>query len=601
MRAAIYARKSNEEKEKNPANKSVHLQVEEARRYAEKKGWTVSEEHIYFDDGVSGADFGTRRGFGRLLASLPKRGSRQNPPFDVLIMSELSRLGRDVDRTPGYVADILDSNVRVFYYLSDAEERGDSPEAKLMKHFRAYSDEAYRIRTGERVRSRLARMAQQGLVTGGTVYGYKAEAVVASVNGQQMRSHSEWRIDQAEAEVIRSIFRAYADGYGHASIAKALNADPRPRYEPLSRRYFEGQRVTAPRNGGGAWAASSVREILHRDRYVGRLRFGRMRNDWKHGTKQRRPGAETDVVVVERPDLRIVPDGLWREVQGRIASVKKTYVRSTGGKLWGRPGMGVESRYLLSGLGRCGCCGANITAVGGFPGKAHRRPIYYYGCSWFANKGVSVCSNALRVRMERADEVVREAMKREALTPEAVERILDYAEAMLTKQRQATADRPAKLEAELRRAQRERDNFMKLIGEGKAPASVLDRVRALDETIAALEQRLADRRLEPPSELDRARLRKLLRQRLGEFDDLIRADVPLARQALRKLLDGPITFEPAAEGYLFRGRTKVGALISKAYIGMVPRKGLEPPQCCHRMDLNHVRLPIPPPRQGSGF
>ena len=28
---------------------------------------------------------------------------------------------------------------------------------------------------------------------------------------------------------------------------------------------------------------------------------------------------------------------------------------------------------------------------------------------------------------------------------------------------------------------------------------------------------------------------------------------------------------------------------------LVPGKGLEPPQCYHRMDLNHVRLPIPPP------
>ncbi len=599
MKAAIYARKSNEEKEKNPANKSVEQQIAEARSYAQKKGWTISEDHIYKDDGIPGSEFENRPDFARLLASVPRRG--EQPPFDVLIMSELSRLGRDTHRTPFYVAEILDAGIQVWGYLSDVQEKGDSPEARLMTSVRAYSDEAYRIRTGERVRSRLARMAKQGVVTGGTVFGYKAEPILTAVNGQQMRSHSEWRIDEAEAEVIRSIFRAYADGYGHASIAKALNADPRPRYEPLSRRYFGGRRVPAPRNGRGAWAASSVREILHRDRYIGRLRFGRMRNGWKHGTKQRRPGAETDVVVVERPDLRVVPDVLWREVQGRIASVKKTYIRSTGGKLWGRPGMGVESRYLLTGFGRCGCCGANITAVGGFPGSAHKRPIYYYGCSWFSNKGVSVCANELRVRMERADEVVREAMKREALTPTAVERILDYAETMLAKQKQCADDRPAKLEAELRRARRERDNFIKLIGEGKAPASVLDRVRALDGSIEALEQRLADRRIEPPSELDRARLRKMLRERLGEFDDLICSEVPLARQALRKLLDGPITFEPSARGYLLRGRTKVGALIPKDYIGVVPRKGLEPPQCCHRMDLNHVRLPIPPPRQGSGF
>ena len=31
--------------------------------------------------------------------------------------------------------------------------------------------------------------------------------------------------------------------------------------------------------------------------------------------------------------------------------------------------------------------------------------------------------------------------------------------------------------------------------------------------------------------------------------------------------------------------------------GVVPRRGLEPPQGCPYMDLNHARLPIPPPRR----
>ncbi|CAG9254460.1 hypothetical protein PUN4_220021 [Paraburkholderia unamae] len=34
---------------------------------------------------------------------------------------------------------------------------------------------------------------------------------------------------------------------------------------------------------------------------------------------------------------------------------------------------------------------------------------------------------------------------------------------------------------------------------------------------------------------------------------------------------------------------------------LVPKRGLEPPQCCHRQDLNLVRLPIPPPGQGVAY
>ncbi len=33
---------------------------------------------------------------------------------------------------------------------------------------------------------------------------------------------------------------------------------------------------------------------------------------------------------------------------------------------------------------------------------------------------------------------------------------------------------------------------------------------------------------------------------------------------------------------------------------VVPRRGLEPPPTCVDMDLNHARLPIPPPGQGAG-
>jgi DNA invertase Pin-like site-specific DNA recombinase len=46
MIAAIYARKSTDQ---NIADeeKSVTRQVEHARAYAARKGWTVAEEHVY--------------------------------------------------------------------------------------------------------------------------------------------------------------------------------------------------------------------------------------------------------------------------------------------------------------------------------------------------------------------------------------------------------------------------------------------------------------------------------------------------------------------------------------------------------------------------
>jgi DNA invertase Pin-like site-specific DNA recombinase len=57
MIAAIYARKSTDQTGVADEQKSIARQVEHARQYAQRKGWTVDEAHIYVDDGISGAEF----------------------------------------------------------------------------------------------------------------------------------------------------------------------------------------------------------------------------------------------------------------------------------------------------------------------------------------------------------------------------------------------------------------------------------------------------------------------------------------------------------------------------------------------------------------
>jgi hypothetical protein len=95
MIAAIYARKSTAETGMNDEEKSVTRQIEHGKAYALTKGWTVSEDHIYSDDGICGAEFGdVRPGFMRLMSAL-----KPKPPFQVLVMSEESRLGREQTRT----------------------------------------------------------------------------------------------------------------------------------------------------------------------------------------------------------------------------------------------------------------------------------------------------------------------------------------------------------------------------------------------------------------------------------------------------------------------------------------------------------------------
>jgi hypothetical protein len=79
-------------------------------------------------------------------------------------------------------------------------------------------------------------------------------------------------------------------------------------------------------------------------------------------------------------------------------------------------------------------------------------------------------------------------------------------------------------------------------------------------------------------------------ERMGKFKALMedRRNTVLARQAVRKLLNVPMLCTPVVKPDGRRGNRHPGGnqaramLSSPASVTLVPRKGLEPPQCCHR-------------------
>jgi len=53
--AAAYIRKSNDQQDRTEDVKSVATQRDLVTRFAESRGWTLDEKHIYADDGITGA------------------------------------------------------------------------------------------------------------------------------------------------------------------------------------------------------------------------------------------------------------------------------------------------------------------------------------------------------------------------------------------------------------------------------------------------------------------------------------------------------------------------------------------------------------------
>src|SRR5438128_925709 len=209
MMAAVYARKSTEQSGISDEAKSVTRQIEHAKIYAERKGCTVADEYVYRDDGISGAEFARRPGFLRLMNAL-----KPQPPFQVLIMSEESRLGREAIETAYALKQIITAGVRVFFYLEDRERVLDSPSDKIMLSLTAFADELEREKARQRTYDAMARKARSLHVTGGRCFGYR-NVEVKTPDGR--RAYVTREVDAKEAAVVRRMFELWVSGVGLTS------------------------------------------------------------------------------------------------------------------------------------------------------------------------------------------------------------------------------------------------------------------------------------------------------------------------------------------------------------------------------------------------
>jgi DNA invertase Pin-like site-specific DNA recombinase len=123
-------------------------------------------------------------------------------------MSEESRLGREQIETSYALKQILDSGVRVFFYLEDRERVLESATDKIMLTISNFAAEIERERCRQRTHDSLAKKAKLGHVTGGRVYGYDNVEVLSQdlgPEGKPQRLYVVHKINEQEAEVVRYI------------------------------------------------------------------------------------------------------------------------------------------------------------------------------------------------------------------------------------------------------------------------------------------------------------------------------------------------------------------------------------------------------------
>ena len=143
LRAALYARVST-------TDQTTDNQLLEPRRYAEARGWTVTE---YVDEGVSGAKE-SRPALDRLLKDARRRR------LDALVVWRLDRLGRNL-RHLILTLDELTALGVSFVSLGEGIDTS-TPAGRLQVHILGAIAEFERARIAERVRLGVARAKAQG-------------------------------------------------------------------------------------------------------------------------------------------------------------------------------------------------------------------------------------------------------------------------------------------------------------------------------------------------------------------------------------------------------------------------------------------------------
>lgn len=519
MIAAIYARKSTDQTGVADEQKSITRQVEHARAYAVGKGWTVDEASVYVDDGISGAEFTNRPGFLRLMNALKPR-----PRFQVLVMSEESRLGREAIETAYALKQLVQAGVRVFFYLENRERTLDSPTDKIMLSLTTFADELEREKARQRTYDAMLRKAKAGHVTGGRCFGYRNVEVQDTAGN---RSHVERRIEEPEAAIIQRIFQLSAEGHGMKAIAKTLNA--------------EG--ASSPRAQQGrsqSWAPTSVRSVLFRDAYRGVSTWNRTRKRNRWGIHRQAPKPETDWLDVPAPALRIVSDDLWLAAHARLETVRNLYLSATNGNPFGRPALGDPSKYLLTNLALCGCCGGPMRVRSRQHGSTRK---HFYGCSGYHERGRTVCANGADVPMTDADDVVIEALLDDVLDASIIEDAVD--EALRLLQGEAPTDRLRSIDKAITAIDQERDRLVAAIATGGQLDGLLEALRTRQAKRATLEAERRAMRVERRLEAsDAARVRGEL-MALTQSWRMVLADDPVhARPIVTQLLKGRVTITP---------------------------------------------------------
>ncbi len=449
MKYVAYGRHSTDKQNE----RSTADQIFEAKRFGDSKGWTFVRS--YADVAVSGYTTFGRDDFATM------REDARNRDFDCIVVEDVDRLSRNIGDLAKF-HELVEYLGVVIYSLSKGGFVSDMDIG-----FKGTMSAQFLRDLSQKTKRGLAARIRAGRSAGGISYGYQTTSEIGVL-----------AIDPEEADVVRRIFEMYAGGHSPRQIAGVLNAEGIP-----------GAR-------GGVWNASTINGsrqrgvgILRNTLYIGRRVWGKtekIRNP-ETGRKIIRPQVGNEKLFHEVPNLRIISDSLWEQVQGRMPNRINGKQRT-------------RTDYLLSGLMKCGECGSSYISMGG--GKYVK-----FGCS--ARRERSTCSNRRLISRSLLDNAVLFAIRDRLLDPQCVDPALAAFKSDLQKRLISIETTKPNIERRLRQIAENRRKLLDLLESGVEASVIRDRLLNLDGEERTLKIKLSQApeptKFDPEDALERYR------------------------------------------------------------------------------------------------
>ena len=355
---ALYARVSSDRQD---VDLSVAAQLRALREHAEKHGNIVVREYV--DEAESGR-VADRPQFRQMLDD----ASGADAPFEEILVWKFSRFTRKREHAVAFKSMLRRRGIRV---VSITEHADDSPTGKLMEAIIESVDEFYSENLAQDVVRGMREAASRGFFLASRApFGYKRVKVA---DGGKERPTLE--VDPDAAPVVKEVFERALHGQGLKEICRDLNE----------------RGVT---NRGRRWSKNALHYLLTNEAYTGTAVWGKTSRVGKTPNPVRVEGAWEPLVTRE------LFEGVREALRSRAPNVQ-------------RPAS-VGSKYLLSGLLRCGLCGKAYVGQGAKGGR-----YGYYVCATLQREGAGMCE-ARYLNAERAEGFVVDKIRERILTDETI-------------------------------------------------------------------------------------------------------------------------------------------------------------------------------------